>query len=230
MDNTVGWRAGPYSCLDGIERETNLIFSPNSDRYRHWRTGDRGKNQLIYVVVYGKKTFWWRGVRRIAVSQQRVAAAAAIDVGENKIAIDCGMAAAKGTTTPPSPTRGQCASRRLCRDMQNVGESYKVLVLGDSNVGKTCLMHRFCDETYYDTYISTIGKWCKAPIRRCGVTIDCPFNETARTVPTQGRLPRTHESKYMTTRVKKSNGIVLRTGCLSRPKYAYITWTCQNRL
>ncbi|XP_026822615.1 ras-related protein Rab-13-like [Rhopalosiphum maidis] len=39
----------------------------------------------------------------------------------------------------------------------NTGESYKVLVLGDSNVGKTCLMHRFCDETYYDTYISTIG-------------------------------------------------------------------------
>lgn len=42
----------------------------------------------------------------------------------------------------------------------NAGESYKVLVLGDSNVGKTCLMHRFCDETYYDTYISTIGKFC----------------------------------------------------------------------
>lgn len=51
----------------------------------------------------------------------------------------------------------QCAPRGLCRDM-NAGESYKVLVLGDSNVGKTCLMHRFCDETYYDTYISTIGK------------------------------------------------------------------------
>jgi GTPase SAR1 family protein len=42
----------------------------------------------------------------------------------------------------------------------NAGESYKVLVLGDSNVGKTCLMHRFCDETYYDTYISTIGECC----------------------------------------------------------------------
>lgn len=52
----------------------------------------------------------------------------------------------------------QCVSRGLCRDM-NAGESYKVLVLGDSNVGKTCLMHRFCDETYYDTYISTIGKF-----------------------------------------------------------------------
>lgn len=36
--------------------------------------------------------------------------------------------------------------------------TYKVLVLGDSNVGKTCMVHRYCDERYYDTYISTIGK------------------------------------------------------------------------
>lgn len=36
--------------------------------------------------------------------------------------------------------------------------TYKILVLGDSNVGKTCIVHRYCDERYYDTYISTIGK------------------------------------------------------------------------
>lgn len=36
--------------------------------------------------------------------------------------------------------------------------TYKVLILGDCNVGKTCIVHRFCDERYYDTYISTIGK------------------------------------------------------------------------
>ncbi|XP_014671911.1 PREDICTED: ras-related protein Rab-10-like, partial [Priapulus caudatus] len=35
--------------------------------------------------------------------------------------------------------------------------AYKILVLGDSNVGKTCIVHRFCDDKYYDTYISTIG-------------------------------------------------------------------------
>lgn len=37
--------------------------------------------------------------------------------------------------------------------------TYKILVLGDSNVGKTCIVHRFCDERYYDTYISTIGMY-----------------------------------------------------------------------
>lgn len=33
----------------------------------------------------------------------------------------------------------------------------KTFFTGDSNVGKTCIVHRYCDERYYDTYISTIG-------------------------------------------------------------------------
>lgn len=47
----------------------------------------------------------------------------------------------------------------------NFSATYKVLVLGDSNVGKTCIVHRYCDERYYDTYISTIGKFscCSHP-------------------------------------------------------------------
>lgn len=35
---------------------------------------------------------------------------------------------------------------------------YKVLLLGDSNVGKTCIVQRFCDDFFMDGYISTIGK------------------------------------------------------------------------
>lgn len=42
-------------------------------------------------------------------------------------------------------------------DEMDFSATYKVLVLGDSNVGKTCIVHRYCDERYYDTYISTIG-------------------------------------------------------------------------
>ena len=38
-------------------------------------------------------------------------------------------------------------------------DTYKILVIGDVNVGKTCLVHRFCDERYYDTYISTVGEF-----------------------------------------------------------------------
>ena len=42
------------------------------------------------------------------------------------------------------------------------GLTYKILVLGDSNVGKTCLIHRYCDQAFFEHYISTIGGYCYA--------------------------------------------------------------------
>ena len=37
--------------------------------------------------------------------------------------------------------------------------TYKVLVLGDSGVGKTCLIRRFTDGDFTDNFLSTIGKY-----------------------------------------------------------------------
>jgi len=34
---------------------------------------------------------------------------------------------------------------------------FKLLLIGDSGVGKSCLLLRFTDDTYNDSYISTIG-------------------------------------------------------------------------
>uniref|UniRef100_A0A6B2LL89 Uncharacterized protein n=1 Tax=Arcella intermedia TaxID=1963864 RepID=A0A6B2LL89_9EUKA len=34
---------------------------------------------------------------------------------------------------------------------------FKVLMIGDSGVGKTCLMMRFCEDSFADQHISTIG-------------------------------------------------------------------------
>ena len=35
--------------------------------------------------------------------------------------------------------------------------AYKVLLLGDSSVGKTCFLLRYCDQTFKDAYLYTIG-------------------------------------------------------------------------
>ena len=34
---------------------------------------------------------------------------------------------------------------------------YKVLLLGDSSVGKTCFLLRYCDKSFQDVHLSTIG-------------------------------------------------------------------------
>ena len=34
---------------------------------------------------------------------------------------------------------------------------YKVLLLGDSSVGKTCFLLRYCDKSFQDAHLSTIG-------------------------------------------------------------------------
>lgn len=35
--------------------------------------------------------------------------------------------------------------------------TFKMLVLGDSGVGKTCLIRRFTDNDFTDNFLSTIG-------------------------------------------------------------------------
>jgi len=34
---------------------------------------------------------------------------------------------------------------------------FKLLLIGDSGVGKSCLLLRFADDSYTESYISTIG-------------------------------------------------------------------------
>ena len=35
---------------------------------------------------------------------------------------------------------------------------FKLALVGDSEVGKTCVLARYAEDTFYSTYISTIGE------------------------------------------------------------------------
>lgn len=34
---------------------------------------------------------------------------------------------------------------------------FRIMILGDTGVGKTCLLHRFCDEEFRYNHVCTIG-------------------------------------------------------------------------
>ncbi|XP_019871186.1 ras-related protein Rab-8A-like [Aethina tumida] len=98
--------------------------------------------------------------------------------------------------------------------------TYKILVLGDSNVGKTCIVHRFCDERYYDTYISTIGIDFKQKIVNLdGVPIKLQIWDTAG----QERF-RTLTTAYY----RGAMGILLLYDVTNLESFNHITYWLQN--
>lgn len=42
---------------------------------------------------------------------------------------------------------------------------FKLLLIGDSGVGKTCILFRFSDDAFTSTFISTIGKSGRGSVR-----------------------------------------------------------------
>ena len=61
---------------------------------------------------------------------------------------------------------------------------FKLLLIGDSGVGKTCILVRFSEDAFNSTFISTIGECFSAflagtvlcPWNSCTVTMYCVFS------------------------------------------------------
>lgn len=48
---------------------------------------------------------------------------------------------------------------------------FKLLLIGDSGVGKTCLLFRFSEDAFNTTFISTIGESAPPGCQRDGVLL-----------------------------------------------------------
>ena len=98
---------------------------------------------------------------------------------------------------------------------------YKVLLLGDSTVGKTCFLLQYTDKTFQDIHLSTIGldRRSKSMVLKSGKNVKIEIWDTAG----QDRFRSIAKNYY-----KSANGVILIYDVTNRQTYDNIAkWISQ---
>jgi Ras-related protein Rab-1A len=128
--------------------------SPSRDASRHFTAGDNLKHAnsdtIASTVPAEKAAAAPPAAKRAAPAAAKAEAAPAAPA----------PAAAKKQAPAAAATSKPAAAKEACSPSLKKGDHdvvQKVVVVGNSGAGKTCLLRRFADDTFEDTYQATVG-------------------------------------------------------------------------
>lgn len=124
--------------------------SPSRDTSRHFTAGDNLKhaNTTVATTVPVEKATAAPPAAKTAAPAAAKAEAAPAPAAAKK------QAPAAAATSKPAAAKEGCSPSLKKGDHDVV---QKVVVVGNSGAGKTCLLRRFADDTFEDTYQATVG-------------------------------------------------------------------------
>ena len=119
-------------------------------------------------------------LKQQATQQKKPMSAA--DRAEEKLREERNGGSGSASTRVPrtSPSNGRRGGRSKNKKQQPYDQLVKILLLGDSGVGKTCLLTRFADKKYSPSLVTTAGIDFKVQYFEVnGIKVKCQIWDTA---------------------------------------------------